>query len=85
MVNSSSKSHIHNYSNRQNKESTKSVLTASSDTPCDNLNGLHEQLLNHHKNVVIGYLNIFILSGIKFQAKILFLEKMIFVYYQKLK
>ena len=32
-VNSSSKSHSRNYSNRQNKKSAKSVLTVSSDTP----------------------------------------------------
>ena len=57
-VNSSSKSHSRNYSNRQNKESAKSVLTVSSDTPCDTLNGLHEQRLNHPKNVIIGHLNI---------------------------
>ena len=40
-VNSSSKSHSRNYSNRQNKKSAKSVLTVSSDTPFDALNGLH--------------------------------------------
>ena len=57
-VNSTSKSHIRNYSSRQNKESAKSVLTVSSDTPCDTLNGLHEQRLNHPKNVIIGHLNI---------------------------
>ena len=57
-VNSSSKSYSRNYSNRQNKESAKSVLTVSSDTPCDTLNGLHEQRLNHPKNVIIGHLNI---------------------------
>ena len=57
-VNSSSKNHSRNYSNRQNKESAKSVLTVSSDTPCDTLNGLHEQRLNHPKNVIIGHLNI---------------------------
>ena len=57
-VNSSSKSHSRNYSNRQNKESAKSVLTVSSDTPCDTLNGLHEERLNHPKNVIIGHLNI---------------------------
>ena len=57
-VNSSSKSHSRSYSNRQNKESAKSVLTVSSDTPCDTLNGLHEQRLNHPKNVIIGHLNI---------------------------
>ena len=57
-VNSSSKSHSRNYSNRQNKESAKSVLTVSSDTPCDTLNGLHEQRLNHPKNVITGHLNI---------------------------
>ena len=58
MVNSSSKSHSRNYSNGQNKESAKSVLTVSSDIPCDTLNDLHEQRLNHPKNVVIGLLNI---------------------------
>ena len=57
-VNSSSKSHSRNYSNRQNKKSARSVLTVSSDTPCDTLNGLHEQRLNHPKNVIIGHLNI---------------------------
>ena len=57
-VNSSSKNHSRNYSNRQNKESAKSVLKVSSDTPCNKLNGLHEQRLNHPKNVMIGYLNI---------------------------
>ena len=57
-VNSSSKSHSRNYSNRQNKKSAKSVLTVSTDTPCDTLNGLHEQRLNHPKNVIIGHLNI---------------------------
>ena len=57
-VNSSSKSHSRDYSNRQNKKSAKSVLTVSSDTPCDTLNGLHEQRLNHPKNVIIGSLNI---------------------------
>ena len=57
-VNSSSKSYSRNYSNRQNKESAKSVLTVSSDTPYDALNGLHEQRLNHPKNVIIGHLNI---------------------------
>ena len=56
--NSSSKNSSRNYSNRQNKESSKSLLTVSSDTPCDTLNGLHEQRLNHPKNVVIGHLNI---------------------------
>ena len=57
-VNSSSKNHSRNYSNRQNKESAKSVLKVSSDTPCNKLNGLHEQRLNHPKNLIIGYLNI---------------------------
>ena len=57
-VNSSSKSHSRNYSNKQNKESAKSVLTVSSDTPCNTLNGLHQQRLNHPKNVIIGHLNI---------------------------
>ena len=42
-VNSSSKSHSRNYSNRQNKKSANSVLTVSSDTPCDTLNGVHER------------------------------------------
>ena len=46
-VSSSSKNHSRNYSNRQNKESAKSLLTVSSGTPCDTLNGLHKQLLNH--------------------------------------
>ena len=57
-VNSSSKSHSRNYSNRQNKKSAKSVITVSSDTPYDTLNGLHEQCLNRPKNVIIGHLNI---------------------------
>ena len=57
-LNSSSKSHSRNYSNRQNKNSAKSLLTVSSDTPCDTLNGLHEQRLNHPKNVIIGHYNI---------------------------
>ena len=53
-LNSSTKNHSRNYSNRQNKESAKSVLTVSSDM----LNGLHEQHLNQPKNVLIGHLNI---------------------------
>ena len=57
-VGSSSENHSRNYSNRQNKESAKSVLTVSSDTPCDTLNDLHEQRLNHSKNLIIGHLNI---------------------------
>ena len=57
-VNSSSKSHSRNYFNRQNEKSAKSVLTVSSDTPCDTLNGLHKQRLNHPKNAIIGHLNI---------------------------
>ena len=57
-LNSFSKNFSRNYSNRQNKESAKSVLTVSSDTPCDTLNGLHEQRLNHSKNVIFGHLNI---------------------------
>ena len=57
-VNSSSKSHSRNYSNRQNKESAKSVLPVFSDRPCDTLNGLHKQRLNHPKNVIIEHLNI---------------------------
>ena len=57
-VNSSSKNQSRNYFNRQNKKSAKSVLTVSSDTPCDMLNGLHEQRLNHPKDVIIGHLNI---------------------------
>ena len=56
--NSSSKSLSRNYSNRQNKESAKSALTVSSDTPCDTLNGLLEQRVNHPKNVIIRHLNI---------------------------
>ena len=52
-VNSSSKSHSRNYSNRQNKEYAKSVLTVSSDIPCDTLNGLHGLRLNHPKNIII--------------------------------
>ena len=48
-VNPSSKNHSRHYSNRQNKKTTRSVLTVSSDTPCDTLNGLHEQRLNHPK------------------------------------
>ena len=57
-VNSSSKSHSRNYSNRQNKKSAKSVLTVSPGIPCDTLNGLLEQSLNYPKNVIIGHLNI---------------------------
>ena len=57
-LNSSSNNFSRNYSNRENKESAKSVLTASSDTPCDTLNGPNEQRLNHPKNVIIGHLNI---------------------------
>ena len=57
-VSSSSKNHSRNYSNRQNKESAKSVLTVSSDTPCDTLNGLHELRSNHPKNVILEHLNI---------------------------
>ena len=56
-VNSSCKNFSGNYSNRQNKESAKSVLTVSSATACDTLNGLHEQHLNHPKNVIVGHLN----------------------------
>ena len=56
--NLSFKNHIHYYSIRQNKESAKSVLTVFSDTPCDTLNVLHEQRLNHPKNVIIEHLNI---------------------------
>ena len=56
-VNSSSKNHSRNYSNRQNKEAVKSVQTVSSDTPCDTLNGLLE-CLNHPKNVIIRHPNI---------------------------
>ena len=83
-VNSSSKSHSRNYSNRRNKKSAKSVLTISPGTPCDT--GLHEQRLNHPKNVIIGHLNINSIRN-KFSSflKILFLKKLIFVYYQKLK
>ena len=54
----SSKNHSGNSSYRQNKESTKSVLTVLSDTPSDTLNGLHEQRLNHRKNIIVGHLNI---------------------------
>ena len=57
-VNSSSKNHSRNYSNRQNKESAKSVLSVSSDTPCDTFYGLHEQRLNRPKNIILGHLNI---------------------------
>ena len=57
-VNLSSKNRSRNYSKRQNKESAKSLLTVSSDTPCDMLNGLHEQPLNHPKTVIIEHLNI---------------------------
>ena len=58
MPKSPSKNHSRNYSNRKNKESAKSVLTVSSDTPWDTLNGLHEQRLNHPENVITGHLNI---------------------------
>ena len=69
-----------NNCNRQNKESAKSVLTVSSDTPCNTLNGLHEQRLNHPKNVTIGHLNINSIRN-KYQAlKILFLRNLIFIY-----
>ena len=44
---SSSKNLSRNYSNRRNKESAKSLLTVSFDTPCDTIKGLHEQRLNH--------------------------------------
>ena len=57
-VHSSSENHSRNYSNRQNKESEKSALTVSSDTPSHKSNGLREQRLNHPKNVIIGHLNI---------------------------
>ena len=57
-LNSSCKNFSRNYSNRQIKESAKSVLTVSSDTLCDTLNVLHKQRLNHPKNVIIGHLNI---------------------------
>ena len=57
-VNSSFKNHSRDYSNRQNKEVAKSILTVSCDTSCNTLNGLHEQCLNHPKNVIIGQLNI---------------------------
>ena len=55
-VNSSSKNHSRNYSNRQNK-AVKSVQTVSSDTPCVTLNDLLE-CLNHPKKVIIGHPNI---------------------------
>ena len=44
---SSSKNLSRNYFNRRNKESVKSLLTVSFDTPCDTIKGLHEQRLNH--------------------------------------
>ena len=47
MLNSSSKKLSCNYSSRQNKETAKYVLIVSCDTPCDTLNGLHEQHLNN--------------------------------------
>ena len=40
MVKLSPKKQSCNYSNRQNKESEKSVLAMSSEAPCDTLNGL---------------------------------------------
>ena len=46
-LNSYSKKLSCNYSNRQNKETAKYVLKVSCDTPCDTLNGLHEQQLNN--------------------------------------
>ena len=46
-LNSYSKNLSCNYSNRQNKETAKYVLKVSCDTPCDTLNGLHEQQLNN--------------------------------------
>ena len=84
-VNSSSKSNSRNYSNRQNKESAKSVLAVSSDTPCDTLNGLHEQRLNHPKNVIIGHLNVNSIRNKSSGFKDLVLKELILVYYQKLK
>lgn len=58
MVNSSSKNQQASwYSNRQNKESVKSVQTVSFDTDCDTLNMLNQRL-NDSKNVIIGHLNI---------------------------
>ena len=50
--------HNHSYSNRQNKESAKSVLTVSSGTTSDKFNGLYEQRLKHPKNVITGHVNI---------------------------
>ena len=57
-INSPFSDHSRSYSIRQNKESAKSVLSVSSDTPCDTLNGLQKQRLNHLKKVIIGPLNI---------------------------
>ena len=54
----SSKRHSQNYSNRQNKKSTKSVQTVSSDTPCETLNGLRKQHLSYPKYIVVGHLTI---------------------------
>ena len=57
-LNLSSKKHNRDYSKRINKESAKSVLTVSSGTPCDVLNGLHKQGLNRIENILIGYVDI---------------------------
>ena len=54
-VNSFSKNHSRNYSNRQIKN-PKRILTVSCDTPSDTFSGLHEQHLNLPKNVIIGHL-----------------------------
>ena len=57
-VNSFSKKHRHNYCNKQNDDCAKFVLSVSSDTFCDTLNGLNEQHLNHPKYVILRHLNI---------------------------
>ena len=44
MLNSSSKNCNLYYSNRKNKKPAKSVLTLSSEKPCNTLNGLHENV-----------------------------------------
>ena len=54
-VNSFSKNHSRNYSNRQIKN-PKRILTVSCNTPSDTFSGLREQHLNLPKNVIIGHL-----------------------------
>ena len=65
--NLSSREHSVNCSNRQYEESAKSILTVSSDTPSNMLNGLHKQCLNHPTNIIIGHIN-FNFMGINCQS-----------------